>query len=98
MPIVTVTQVFTFTDNPAAHSVEKTFSCHSSFTPAVGGRVSPAQAEAVDFVMRSTKQHGMPKPDFAQIDTRAVQIANYGSTDGIDIDRVHRLRDGVVQG
>jgi len=75
MPIVTVTLTFTLSDNPAAHTVEKTFTQRSSFTPAVGGRISPAQAEAMDLMLSTSKQF----VKYIKPDARDVQVANYGS-------------------
>lgn len=90
MAIVTIT----LTDNPADHTV----AVHSSFTPAVGGRVSPAQAAAMDIIMSTTKKWGTSVASVAKaIDAAAIQVANYGSAfDGVDIDAVHRTRDHVV--
>lgn len=91
MSIVTIT----LSDNPADHSV----SVHSSFTPAVGGKLSPAQAISMELIMVAARQwqtkvsHVGDKPIAAE-----VQVANYGSAEGIDIDRVHRQRGNVVLG
>lgn len=86
------TVTITLTDNPADHTV----AVHSSFTPAVGGRVTPAQAAAMDIIMSTTKKWGGSAVPLAKvINTAAIQVANYGSP-GIDIDAVHRTRDNVV--
>lgn len=88
------TVTITLTDNPADHTV----AVHSSFTPAVGGRVTPAQAAAMDAIMSITKKWGGSAAPLAKaMQTVAVQIANYGShLEGVDIDAVHRTRDNVV--
>ncbi len=86
------TDTITLTDNPADHTV----AVHSSFTPAVGGRVTPAQAAAMDAIMSITKKWGGSAGPLAKvIDTAAIQVANYGRA-GVDIDAVHRTRDNVV--
>lgn len=72
MPAVTIT----LTDTPT-----NGVSVHSDFTPAVGNKLSPAQVAAMEIMLRTTKQWGMPVPVV---------------TDGIDIDAVHRQRDNVV--
>lgn len=90
MPVVTIT----LEDTPA-HGV----SVHSDFTPAVGNKLSPAQVAAMEIILRTTRQWGGTGDTTAKtLHIAAVQVANYGSAEGLDIDRVHRQRDNVVQG
>lgn len=51
MPKITIT----LTDTP-----EGSVACHGDFSPAVGQRLSPAQCAAMDIIMRTNKQWGMP--------------------------------------
>jgi len=55
-------------------------SIHTDFRPAIGAPCSPAQAAALDIISRTKKHWGMPAPLLAEV----------------DIDAVHRQRDGVV--
>ena len=57
-------------------------SIKSDFTPAVGHPISAAQAHALDMIARTHKQWGMQQATTSQ---------------GIDIDAVHRTRDNVIQ-
>lgn len=51
MPAVTIT----LTDTPT-----NGVSVHSDFTPAVGNKLSPAQVAAMEIMLRTSKQWGMP--------------------------------------
>lgn len=51
MPKITIT--LTDTDTGGV-------SCHGDFTPAVGQRLSPAQCAALEIIIRTNKQWGMP--------------------------------------
>lgn len=67
--MASVTLTLTDTPNGAV-------SVHSNFKPAVGRRISPAQAYALEVINRTHKQWGI------QIDT---------PDGGVDIDAVHRV-------
>lgn len=70
MPTVTLT----LTDTPNG-----AVAIHSSFKPAVGHPISPAQAHALEMLNATHKQWGV------YID----------ATPGVDIDAVHRVHDAV---
>lgn len=61
----------------------RTVSIHSDFQPAVGYPLSPAQMAALDIIVRTNREWGIK--------------ALLASTDGIDIDAVHRSHDNVVR-
>lgn len=73
MPTITIT----LEDTP-----EHTVACHSSFTPAVGHPLSPAQMAGLDIIIRTNREWGVK--------------ALLSKPDGVDIDAVHRSRDNVV--
>ena len=55
---------------------------HSTFKPAVGSACSPAQSHVLDILRLTHKQWGV------HIDA---------APGGVDIDAVHRTRDGVIK-
>ena len=61
----------------------------SSHVPALGNRLSTAQAASLDIITRTCKDYGLPNP-----------LRNISPVlrDGADIDAVHRTRDNVVSG
>jgi uncharacterized membrane protein len=87
------TVTITLTDNTTDHTV----SVHSSFTPAAGHSLSPAQVAGMEIMLRTTKQWGIVKgvSPAEKAAVNAIQVANYGAT-GVDIDAVHRQRDNAV--
>lgn len=99
MPSINIT----LTDTPTGG-----VAVHTDFKPAVGSPCSPAQSAALDIISRTRKEFGLPNVthctgDASPLPTAASQQRHYPAevpfrVGGVDIDAVHRTRDGVVQG
>jgi len=65
-------------------------SVRSDYHPTAGSPCSRAQSAALDMVRRTRKEFGLSDPSSTALAPVPLR------TDGVDIDRVHRTRDNVV--
>jgi hypothetical protein len=59
----------------------------SSHVPALGNRLSTAQAASLEIINRTCREYGLANP---------LRNVSPMLRDGVDIDAVHRTRDNVV--